>query len=114
VTGVGVVDDIAIPFIYAGATTVFLYQNKDLIAKQAREVANLLKRAAGPQGFMYTLTVNVSGTYRDVRGMPVTLQAGDVWKYGETTSSSRYSQSELNTMIPRWCNYDSNVLWKSS
>lgn len=100
VTGVGVVDDIAIPFIYAGATTVFLYQNKDLIAKQAREVANLLKRAAGPQGFMYTLTVNVPGTYLDVRGMPVTMKAGDVWKFGETTSSSRYSQSELNAMIP--------------
>lgn len=32
--------------------------------------------------------------------MPVTLQAGNVWNFGETTSSSRYSQSELNTMIP--------------
>jgi hypothetical protein len=32
--------------------------------------------------------------------MPVILNTGDVWKFGETTNSNRYSQSELNTMIP--------------
>jgi hypothetical protein len=70
--------------VLTGAAVYNIYENRALIAKQAREVANLLKRAAGPQGFTYMLTVNAPGTYLDVRGMPVTVKTGDVWKFGET------------------------------
>ena len=31
--------------------------------------------------------------------MPVNLNTGDIWRYWETTSSSRYSENELKNMV---------------
>ncbi|MBS7252452.1 hypothetical protein [Flavobacterium branchiicola] len=54
-----------------------------------------------PSGFTYELRVNQAGEYLDVRGNTVTLKAGDVWKYGETSSGmSRYSDKTLKDMVP--------------
>lgn len=56
-------------------------------------------------GVQYSLRVTQAGVYMDVRGNPVQLQPGDIWKYGETTQIStdlslnmnqwRYSGSQL-------------------
>jgi len=80
-----------------GATT--LVYGPRIVEKMTREIDRIAAKAAGPQGITYQLTVNVPGTYIDVRGYTVTLNTGDVWKYGETTGR-RYSQNELNNMIP--------------
>lgn len=72
-----------------------------LLAKQAIEISRILEKTLKPSGFTYELRVNNAGNYIDVRGNMVSLNAGDVWKYGETTSGmSRYSQNELNNMVP--------------
>jgi len=88
---------------YAVAATVasaYLYSG-DYYEKMTREIDRIHEKTAGPPGFVYELRVNQSNNYRDVRGNNVYLNAGDVWKYGETTSGmTRYSQRELDNMIP--------------
>lgn len=52
-------------------------------------------------GFQYSLRATTSGNYPNVRGGTLHLNAGDVWKYGETTQGfGRYSDSYLNTIGP--------------
>jgi hypothetical protein len=100
-TVVGVVDDVLIPFVEGGAAALWTWDNKVLLAKQAIEIKNILSKSLKPTGFTYELRVNQSGNYIDVRGNKVSLNSGDVWKYGETSSATdRYSRSELNTMVP--------------
>ena len=97
VTGIGVVNDVLIPLSYAGATLAFAYNNSDLIAKQAREIEGIAKRTlSNRQGFVYQLQATKDGYYDDVRGGKVYLNAGDVWKYGQTVHSNRYSRAELS------------------
>jgi hypothetical protein len=100
VTGVGTIDDLAIPFIYAGSTFVFIYQNKELISKMANEIDRIYEKTANNQGIVYELRVNKPGVYLDVRGDLITLNTGDIWKYGETGSNQRYSPAQLNNMVP--------------
>lgn len=98
VTGIGVVDDVLIPVAYAGATFKFAYDNRYLIEKQAREIAQWTqKNLSLKQGFVYELQARSSGYYPDVRGGVRYLNQGDVWKYGETTrGTDRYSEDYLN------------------
>lgn len=98
-TGVGTLDDIAIPVAYVGATAMFVYDNSKLIAKQAKEIAHLLKRTIlGPQGFTYELRATSDGYYKNVRGGTTYLKAGEVWKYGETTiGEKRYTKDFYET-----------------
>jgi hypothetical protein len=98
-TGIGVVDDIAIPFIVGAAITKDLY-DYGIVEKMSREIDRILEKAKGPQGYVYELRVNNTGTYMDVRGNAIELNSGDLWKYGETTSINRYTASELNKMVP--------------
>jgi len=101
VTGIGVPDDVLIPVIWAGATGVWLYDNNALLQKQLAEIGRIIDKQLKPSGFTYELRVNNSGNYIDVRGRSVYLNAGDVWKYGETsTGMKRYSQSTLDNMVP--------------
>jgi len=94
--------------VMTGVTVGVLYENRTYLAnataslynKMAAEIDRIYQRAAGPQGFAYELRVNRGGTYLDVRGIPVNLNAGSIWKYGETTSGQRYSPSQLNNMVP--------------
>jgi len=98
VTGVGVADNVAIPpiLITAGVAA--------LTAKATYEIQKIMARDHGPQGFQYALTANVSGNYPVYTlgsGTPTGtkfLNAGDVWKYGETTSSNRYSRDYLKSI----------------
>ena len=97
----GVADDVLIPVAYGIASGVWLYDNRVLVAKQAYEINKILEKKMKPTGFTYELRVNLSGEYIDVRGNAVSLNAGDVWKYGETSGGmTRYSQSTLNNMVP--------------
>jgi hypothetical protein len=49
---------------------------------------------AGTIESQYALVAKVTGPYPDVRGGLVTLQAGDLWKYG-TTVGNRYPAKAL-------------------
>jgi len=89
-----------------GVSAYVLYQNRAVIAysavslynKMTAEIDRIAQKAAGPQGFQYELLAARSGLYPNVRGGTTFLNAGDVWKYGETTSNNRYSQGYLNSM----------------
>ncbi|BDB55419.1 hypothetical protein GENT5_17240 [Flavobacterium ammoniigenes] len=100
-TVVGVVDDVLLPVVWSVEAGTWVYDNRVLLAKQAIELKKLLEKTMKPSGFTYELRINRTGEYVDVRGNVVHLNAGDVWKYGETSSGmSRYSQSTLNSMVP--------------
>ncbi len=97
-TGVGVINDVAIPAAYTAATFKFAYDNQYLIEKQTREIAHWAqKKLSLKQGFVYELQARNSGYYPDVHGGVRYLNQGDVWKYGETTrGKNRYSEDYLN------------------
>jgi len=80
-----------------GAIAVYL-NSSDYVEKMNAEIDRISRKKYLKTGFVYELTVNKSGIYQNVRGMNVYLEAGDVWKYGETTGT-RYSGSELRTMV---------------
>ena len=100
VTGVGVIDDVLIPFVVIGGAVYTVYNNKELIAKYIQETERIFQRALGPNGFQYSLRATVDGYYPNVRGGKVFLKAGEVWKFGETTSTDRYSPRELKSIGP--------------
>ncbi|MGC1632947.1 MAG: RHS repeat-associated core domain-containing protein, partial [Gelidibacter sp.] len=69
-------------------------------AKQEKEIERIMTKEGGPPGMVYMLTVNKSGNYIDVRGNSQYLNAGEVWRYGETTKGyGRYTQSKLDNMV---------------
>lgn len=89
-TGVGVADDVAIPFLLIGAAAADLYKRQ-------------------PNGAQYTLRARTNGYYPVYTWGSLTptgtkwLEAGDIWKIGETIqydpstgSQWRYHQSQLN------------------
>lgn len=101
VTGIGVADDVLIPVIWEGAAGAWLYDNNALLQKQLTEIGRIIDKQLKPSGFTYELRVNRSGNYTDVRGNQIFLNAGDIWKYGETSKgNSRYSRSTLDNMVP--------------
>ncbi len=84
-----------------GAVALRLITSGALALKMTQEIERIRKKVNNTRGFVYELRVNNSGTYRDVRGNLVQMNAGDVWKYGETTKGfGRYQQSELDGMVP--------------
>ncbi len=100
VSGVGVADDPLIPIVLA-ATAIYAAVTTDFVQKMSNEIDRIAKKATGPIGYSYELRVNNAGTYIDVRGLPVNLNAGYIWKYGKATNGyNRYSQTELRTMVP--------------
>jgi RHS repeat-associated protein len=68
-----------------------------LVDKMATEIQGITERKdLGPQGEVYSLRATKPGSYPNVRGGTTTLQAGDVYKYGETSQpDSRYSKTDL-------------------
>ena len=74
-----------------------------LINKYEGEIADLLQRLNGPQGVQYALVATVSGKYpvmsfgNSKSTGTMSLNAGEVWKYGETINpGTRYDQGFLN------------------
>lgn len=70
----------------------------------ATEIQGITERKdLGPQGEVYSLRATKPGNYPNVRGGTTTLQAGDVYKFGETTQpDSRYSNADLQRMGLRY------------
>ncbi|KIX19624.1 hypothetical protein SY27_17950, partial [Flavobacterium sp. 316] len=77
-----------------------------VILKRDAEIDRILERANdGPPGVQYSLRANTSGEYpimssgSSVPTGTMHLNAGDVWKYGETTNpTSRYNAGDLSTV----------------
>lgn len=68
------------------------------IQKKNVEISHLERRQDGPNGVLYSLRAISSGYFPNVRGGEVYLNAGEVWKYGETTQNppeSRYRGEEM-------------------
>jgi hypothetical protein len=93
-TVIGAADDPAIPVIFATAAV------SALVLKATYEIEKIRTRPdPGPDGVQYSLRATVAGPYPSVRGGFVSLNIGDVWKYGETLyPNTRYSQEYLKTM----------------
>ena len=71
------------------------------LQKMQKEIDGLMTRAAGAPGVQYALIAQANGYYNVYSfGLvlptgKVWLNAGEVWKYGETTSSDRYDAAYL-------------------
>ncbi|MEM6322014.1 MAG: 3-coathanger stack domain-containing protein, partial [Bacteroidota bacterium] len=106
-TGIGVVDDVAIPFVMVGATALTLYDNRKLIKEWADDISKTVTRNYGSGvGFQYTLRATADGYYPTMswgsRG-PVGqtyLNSGEIWKIGETSKGQRYTTRYLNNIGP--------------
>jgi RHS repeat-associated protein len=84
--GYGIAGTAAASYLYSG----------DYVAKMQREIDGIRERALGPPGFVYELRATRSGNYPNLNtGGTTYLNAGDVWKYGQTTTNYRYSEKSL-------------------
>ena len=88
-----------------GGAVVLGYGTYVLADKMTSEITRIYEKVNNTRGFTYELRATTSGLYPNVRGGVVSLNAGDVWKYGETTQGyDRYSQNFLTTnrlqMVP--------------
>jgi hypothetical protein len=89
--------------VAAEVSFAYLYGG-DLVDKMGREIDGIMRRSLGPPGYQYALTANTSGYYPIMTlgsAKPtgtMYLNAGDVWKYGETTSLSRYQETYLRSI----------------
>lgn len=84
-----------------------------LALKMYDELTHLFKKILNNPGFVYALIAKSDGEYNVYvhgsnipTGKKEKLKAGDVWKYGESTSGKRYGTTELNRenvrMVPLW------------
>jgi len=72
-----------------------------LITKMESEISRIKEKNSQRPGVVYELRVNRSGYYTNLRGQQEYLNAGDVWKYGETTNPlKRYSDRFLQLLVP--------------
>ena len=100
VTGIGVADDVAIPFVLAGVGA-YAFIKSDVLKKLQKETESLLRRTLGGNGFTYVLVTTITGNYNVYsRGSStptgtVSMGAGEIWKIGETTSNERYDPAYL-------------------
>ena len=89
--------------VMTGVSAYVLYQNRAIISntavslynKMTAEIDRIATKAQGPQGFTYALVPISPGLYPNVRGGTTFLSIGDVWKFGQTTSGSRYFDNYL-------------------
>jgi RHS repeat-associated protein len=104
-TVIGIYDDALIPAVSAIATGMWIIDNQEMLARETANIVRILDRTfLGRNGYQYALVAGTSGEYpvftkgfvNPTGTMP--LEAGDVWKYGETTTAERYTQSYLNSI----------------
>ena len=106
VTGIGVADDVLIPFIIVIGGIKVSMDNKEFLSYYMKSLARTASRNyAANFGVQYSLRATVAGNYPVYSyGSPVPtsqkyLQTGEVWKYGETTNvDDRYLVSYLNSI----------------
>ena len=81
---------------YDARKDIYTPPGQALADKMATEIEGITGRNLGSSGEVYSLRASREGEYPSVRGGTVTLQAGDVYKFGETTQpGARYSVSDL-------------------
>ena len=102
VSGVGVIDDVAIPVIAAAGGAYWTYEHRADIEKCITRAYNSISTMATKTmecrpGYVYHLVATTDGMYPNVRGGNVHLNAGDTWKIGETVNGqARYGQAWLD------------------
>ncbi len=104
VSGLGVIDDVAIPVFAAAAGAYWTYEHRADIEKGITRAYNSISTMATKTmecrpGYVYHLVATTDGWYPNVRGGNVHLKAGETWKIGETVNGSRrYPQNYLNDL----------------
>lgn len=79
-----------------GALGTIADKTEAIFDKLAKEIEGITTRTLGPEAEQYSLRAIRTGAYPNVRGGVTQLNAGDVWKYGQTTlPATRYSQPDL-------------------
>ncbi|KUJ56383.1 RHS repeat-associated core domain-containing protein [Chryseobacterium aquaticum] len=92
-------EDIPADVVAGGIATIYL--TGALIEKMKYEMTRIDEKPDGPTGWQYSLRASASGQYPILSSGfsaptgSTFLNQGDVWKFGETTSGTRYSPSEL-------------------
>jgi RHS repeat-associated protein len=89
--------DLALPKWVGYAVTGFVAAY--YIEKMEKEIEGIQQKVGGPPGAQYSLKATATGNYPcfNCPTGNMTLDKGDVWKYGETTNiSGRYYDSYLN------------------
>ena len=83
-----------------------IYGMQALAVKGHFEMTKIDQKPEGPNGHQYSLRATADGEYPVMSSGSSTptgtthLSSGQVWKYGETTSSTRYTPGELNQVGP--------------
>ncbi|AZA80831.1 sugar-binding protein [Chryseobacterium lactis] len=104
ITAGGGPEDVPADVIAAGIASIYL--TGALIQKLDYEMSKIDEKPEGPNGTQYSLRATADGEYPVMSSGSSAptgtthLNAGDVWKYGETTSQNRYSDSELKSIGP--------------
>lgn len=97
-------EDVPADVVAAGILSI--YATGALIQKMDYEMSKIEEKPDGPTGWQYSLRANSSGQYPVFSSGFSTptgstfLNKGDVWKFGETTTTGRYSDSYLKTIGP--------------
>ena len=97
-------EDVPADVIAAGILSI--YATGALIQKLDYEMSKIDTKPEGPSGYQYSLRATTEGEYPVMSSGSSAptgtthLSAGAVWKYGETTSSDRYSDSQLKQVGP--------------
>ncbi|PBJ08069.1 RHS repeat-associated core domain-containing protein [Flavobacterium sp. ACN6] len=60
VTGIGVADDVLIPVAWGAATTVWVWDNREVIKDDAREIVDAIHRSLDPKDFHYVTYTKTS------------------------------------------------------
>jgi len=60
VSGIGVADDVLIPVAWGVATTVWVWDNREVIKDDAREIVDAIHRSLDPKGFHYVTYTKTS------------------------------------------------------
>ncbi|PUV24416.1 DUF6443 domain-containing protein [Sphingobacterium athyrii] len=90
----------------AALGTLGIYATASVIEKMKFEMTRIDEKPDGPTGHQYSLRATADGEYPVMTsGSPVPtstthLSSGQIWKYGETTSSDRYSDAQLRQVGP--------------
>ena len=122
VTGIGAIDDLAIPVAYTVAAGKFMYDNRALFQKMWTEIDCLLSKGRTDNyGFVYELrAINHRTNYLNVRTKQknVELYPNEVWKIGQTTkginrySSNSYERKNFEMIPVFWGNTTEQLIYE--